>query len=133
LAEVQLTPGQIIAVVGLSDKPDRPSFDVAHAMQRASFRIVPVNPHYAGQTILGETCVDKLEAIDQHVDIVNCFRKSEEMLEVAEQVVAMKSKPTLVWMQVGIANSEARTLLERNGIDVIENTCIKIHFYNQPR
>jgi uncharacterized protein len=88
----QLTPGQSIAVVGLSAKPDRPSYDVARAMQRAGFRIVGVNPQYAGESILGETCVASLADIAHCIDIVNCFRRSEEMVAVA--TAAAKLVPT---------------------------------------
>jgi uncharacterized protein len=128
---MKLEPGQTIAVVGLSAKPDRPSYDVASAMQRAGFRIVPVNPQYAGSKILGETCVATLAEIAERVDIVDCFRKSEDMPEVARAVVAMSEHPKALWMQQGIANDEARAIAEAAGIDVIEDRCIKIAYYSQ--
>jgi uncharacterized protein len=128
---VKLEPGQTIAVFGLSAKIDRPSFDVASAMQRAGFRIVPVNPQYAGSQILGETCVATLVEITGRVDIVDCFRKSEDMPEVARAVVAMRELPKVLWMQQGIANDEARAIAEAAGIEVIEDRCIKIAYYSQ--
>jgi uncharacterized protein len=128
---VKLAPGQTIAVVGLSAKPDRPSYDVARAMQRAGFRIIPVNPQYAGDEILGERCVASLLDIEGTVDIVDCFRKSEDMPSVAHDAVAMKVKPKTLWMQQGIANAEARAIAEDAGIAVIEDSCIKIAYYSQ--
>jgi uncharacterized protein len=128
-----LTPGQRIAVVGLSAKPDRPSFDVARTMQRSGFQIIPVNPHYAGEAILGVRCVASLSEIGKPIDVVNCFRKSEDMLGVAEDVIAMRPLPRVLWMQIGIQSGAARALAEAVEIMVIENQCIKIAYQNQPR
>jgi uncharacterized protein len=116
---VKLEPAQTIAVFGLSAKIDRPSFDVASATQ------------YAGSQILDETCVATLEEITERVDIVDCFRKSEDMPEVARAVVAMRELPKVLWMQQGIANDEARAIAEAAGIEVIEDRCIKIAYYSQ--
>jgi uncharacterized protein len=126
---VKLEPGQTIAVVGLSAKLDRPSHDVALAMQRAGFRIVPVNPQYAGSDILGVRCVASLLDIDQPVHVVDCFRKSEDMPDVARDVLAMKMKPALLWMQRGIENREARSMLEAIGVEVLEDRCIKVDYF----
>lgn len=128
---MKLVPGQTIAVVGLSAKPDRPSFDVARVMQGAGFRVIPVNPSYAGQTILGERCIASLAEIDTAVDIVDCFRKSEDMLKVALEVVAMKARPAVLWMQMGIRSTEARNVAAAVGIEVIEDQCIKVTYFNQ--
>jgi uncharacterized protein len=132
LKHFQLIPGQTIAVVGLSADTTRPSFDVARAMQRAGFHIIPVNPRYAGEAILGEPCVASLADIDRAVDIVDCFRKSEDMASVASEAVAMKSKPKLLWMQQGIRSADARRIAEAAGIAVVEDHCIKIAYYSQP-
>jgi uncharacterized protein len=128
---LKLEPGQTIAVVGLSAKPDRPSHDVARAMQRAGFRIVPVNPQYAGSEILGERCLASLAEIDAKINIVDCFRKSEDMPEVARAVVAMRELPKVMWMQQGVANSEARAIAEAAGIEVVEDRCIKIAYLSE--
>jgi uncharacterized protein len=129
--DVALAAGQTIAVVGLSAKPDRPSYDVARAMQRAGFAIIPVNPQYAGSEILGMRCVASLLDIESAVDIVDCFRKSEDMPSVARDVIAMKQKPRVLWMQQGIENAEARAIAEAVGIEVVEDSCIKIAYYAQ--
>ncbi len=127
---MKLEPGQTIAIVGLSAKPERPSYDVASAMQRAGFRIVPVNPQYAGTAILGETCFGSLHDVAVPIHVVDCFRKSSDMPALAREVIAMKTKPALLWMQQGIENSEARALAEAAGITVVENRCLKVEFFS---
>ena len=99
-------------------------------MQRAGFRIVPVNPQYAGSDILGVRCVASLPDIDQPVHVVDCFRKSEDMPDVARDVLAMKMKPALLWMQRGIENREARALVEAIGVKVVEDRCIKVDYFS---
>ena len=78
-----------IAIVGMSTRTDRPSNEVATIMQREGFRILPVNPAYAGQTILGESFVPTLADVPVPIDIVDCFRKSEDMVEVALAAAAI--------------------------------------------
>jgi uncharacterized protein len=90
-----------------------------------------VNPQYLGQEILGERCVASLADITEPIDIVNCFRRSEDMLEVADASVAMRPLPKMLWMQQGVANAHARRVAEAVGIQVIENRCIKIAYLNQ--
>lgn len=122
------TTAKTIAVVGLSDNPSRPSFEVAQVMQRAGFRIIPVNPRAAGQSILGEPCVGALSEVAAPVDIVDCFRRSEEMVEVARAVAAMSLKPKVLWMQIGVMNEEAAQIARDAGIAVVQNHCIKIEY-----
>ncbi|MFO1342767.1 MAG: CoA-binding protein [Burkholderiales bacterium] len=122
------TTAKTIAVVGLSDNPSRPSFEVAQVMQRAGFRIIPVNPRAAGQSILGEPCVGALSEVAAPVDIVDCFRRSEEMVEVARAVAAMSLKPKVLWMQIGVMNEEAAQIARDAGIAVVQNRCIKIEY-----
>ena len=122
------TTAKTIAVVGLSDNPSRPSFEVAQVMQRAGFRIIPVNPRAAGQSILGEPCVGALSEIAVPVDIVDCFRRSEEMVEVARAVAAMSLRPKVLWMQIGVMNEEAAQIARNAGIAVVQNHCIKIEY-----
>lgn len=122
------TTAKTIAVVGLSDNPSRPSFEVAQVMQRAGFRIIPVNPRAAGQSILGEPCVGALSEIAVPVDIVDCFRRSEEMVEVARAVAAMSLRPKVLWMQIGVMNEEAAQIARDAGIAVVQNHCIKIEY-----
>ncbi len=122
------TTAKTIAVVGLSDNTSRPSYEVAQVMQRAGFRIIPVNPRAAGQGILGEPCVGTLSEIAVPVDIVDCFRRSEEMVEVARAAAAMSPKPKVLWMQIGVMNEEAAQIACDAGIAVVQNRCIKIEY-----
>ncbi|MED1722891.1 CoA-binding protein [Brevibacillus parabrevis] len=121
-----LEDAKTIAVVGLSNKPDRTSYMVAQAMQNVGYRIIPVNPVIAGETVLGEKVVSSLAEIDQPVDIVNVFRKSEDILPVAEDALKMQQKPKVFWMQQGIANEEAAKQVRAEGIEVVQDMCIKV-------
>ncbi len=121
-----LEEAKTIAVVGLSNKPDRTSYMVSEAMKNNGYRIIPVNPMIAGETVLGEKAVASLTEIDEPVDIVNVFRRSEEIMPVAQETLQMKNKPKAFWLQQGIANEEAAALVEQQGIDVIQDLCIKV-------
>lgn len=115
-----------LAVVGLSAEASRPSFEVAQTMQAHGYRIVPVNPRYAekGEKILGETCYASLTDIPFAVDIVNVFRRSEEVLPFAEQAVQIGAK--CLWQQIGVANIEADQLARAAGLDSVMNRCVKV-------
>ncbi len=128
---MRLVSGQRIAIVGLSAKPDRPSFDVARTMQRFGFEIVPVNPNFAGSEILGVRCVASVADIEGAVDVVDCFRKSEDMPSVAREIVRMSPLPSVLWMQLGVTSAEAREIAQAAGIAVVEDQCIKIAYMNQ--
>lgn len=121
-----LEEAKTIAVVGLSNKPDRTSYMVSAAMQNNGYKIIPVNPVIAGETVLGEKAVASLTEIEESVDIVNVFRRSEDVLPVAEETKKMKQKPKAFWMQQGIANEEAAKLVGEEGIAVIQDMCIKV-------
>ncbi len=120
-----LATAKTIAVVGLSNRPDRPSFDVASVMQRNGFRIIPVNPQYAGSLILGGPCLPSLADIKEPVDIVNCFRRSEDMPAVATAAVAMTPVPKALWMQVGVASEQAASIAGGAGMTVVQDRCLK--------
>ncbi|RFO96739.1 enoyl-CoA hydratase [Rhodoferax lacus] len=113
-----------IAVVGLSADTSRPSFEVARYLQLHGYRIVPVNPRYAGTPILGETCYATLADIPFAVDMVDVFRREEEMLPIAEQAIAIGAK--CLWQQLGIANLQADALAHAAGLDAVCNRCTKI-------
>ena len=119
-----------IAVVGLSAKPERASFDVARYMQAQGYRIVPVNPNAGVAQILGETVYASLEEAaknqpsDQPIDLVNCFRNSEDIPPIVDAAIAIKAKA--VWMQLGIANADATQKAQAAGLLVVQDRCIKI-------
>jgi predicted CoA-binding protein len=115
-----------IAVVGLSAEPHRPSHTTARYMQQHGYRIIPVNPKVAagGQTILGERCHARLEDIGEPVDMVNVFRRPEEVPPVAASAVAIGAK--CLWQQLGVANEEADRIARDNGLDSVMDRCVKI-------
>ena len=115
-----------IAVVGLSNEPDRPSYRVARYLQQHGFRIVPVNPRYAaaGQSILGEHCYASLGDIPFAVDMVDVFRRTEDVLPIAEQAVQIGAK--CFWQQIGVENVAADQLVRAAGLDSVMNLCVKI-------
>ena len=117
-----------IAIVGMSTRPDRPSHMVATYMQGAGYRIVPVNPAYVGQEILDETFVATLADAPVPVDIVDCFRRSEDMIEVAQAAASMRPLPKVLWMQLGVENEEAAKIARHAGIEVVQNQCVEIEF-----
>jgi predicted CoA-binding protein len=111
-----------IAVVGLSDKPDRISYMVSEAMQNKGYRIIPVNPN--AEQILGEKCYASLDQIPEKIDIVNVFRRSEHIMPVAEEAIRVNAK--VFWLQQGIFNEEAAALAAEHGMTVIMDRCIKV-------
>lgn len=126
-----LAHSRTIAVVGLSAHPDRPSFEVADYLQRHGYRIVPVNPTYAGTHILGEHCYATLTqaAADlaetgTSIDIVDCFRKSEYIMPIAEEAIAIRARG--LWMQLGVVNGSAADKAEAAGLFVVMDKCLKI-------
>lgn len=126
-----LAVSRTIAVVGLSADPDRPSHEVAEYMQRHGYRIVPVNPTYAGTHILGEHCYATLTqaatAVSEsgsNIDIVDCFRKSEFIMPVVEEAIAIQAR--CVWMQLGVIDFMAAAKAEAAGLFAVMDKCIKI-------
>ncbi|OLS38070.1 CoA-binding protein [Alkalihalophilus pseudofirmus] len=111
-----------IAVVGLSGNPDRTSYMVSEAMQNAGYTIIPVNPTV--DEVLGEKAVASLKDIDGEVDIVNVFRRSEFLPEVARDTVEIGAKT--FWAQLGVANQEAYDYLKENDVETIMDRCIKV-------
>ena len=117
-----LAKSRVIAVVGLSAQWHRPSYFAAKYMQGRGYRIIPVNPNYA--EVLGEKCYPSVAAIPETIDIVDCFRKPEEMVPLAREAVAKGAG--VLWMQLGIRNDEAARIANDAGLDVVMNRCVKI-------
>lgn len=113
-----------IAVVGLSDQWHRPSFFVAKYLQDHGYRVIPVNPRYAGGTILGEKVFASLDEIGEPVDMVDVFRRSEDVGPIAEAALRIGAK--CLWQQIGVANAEADALVRAAGLDSVMNRCTKI-------
>ena len=113
-----------IAVVGLTNNPSRPAYEVSEAMLHRGYRIIPVNPNCKDQTILGEKCYASLSDIPEPVDIVNVFRRSETTVPVVEEAVKIGAKT--LWLQLGIYNEEAAEIAGKAGLTVIMDRCIKV-------
>jgi uncharacterized protein len=117
-----LRGSRTIAVVGLSAQWHRPSYFAAKYLQEHGYRIIPVNPTY--DSILGEKSYKSVRDIPEKVDVVDCFRKSEEIPKLADDAIAIGAK--VLWMQLGVENAEARRKAEAAGLEVVENHCMKI-------
>lgn len=117
-----------IAVVGLSAEWNRPSYFAAKYMQEHGFRIIPVNPRYCASAtpILGERCYAELADIPEPVDIVDVFRRSEDVLPIAQQAVQIGAK--CLWQQLGVMNLEADQLARGAGLESVMNRCVKIEY-----
>lgn len=111
-----------IAVVGLSAEWHRPSYFAAKYMQQHGYRIVPVNPRYS--EILGERCYPSLRDIDFPVDMVDVFRRTADVLPIAEQAVAIGAR--CLWQQIGVVNRDAADLARAAGLDTVMDRCVKI-------
>lgn len=119
-----LGENKTVAVVGLSAKWHRPSFFAAKYMQEHGYKVVPVNPGYVGQTILGEPCYGSLEDIPHAVDMVDCFRRSEDIEPIAKSAVQIKAK--VLWLQLGVLNQRAEKIAVDSGLDFVCDRCVKI-------
>lgn len=111
-----------IAVVGLSSNPARPSFGVTEYMQNVGYKIVPVNPNE--REVLGEKSYARLEDVPGRVEIVDVFRRGEDVPPVVENAIAVGAKA--VWMQLGIENAEAAERARAAGLIVVEDACISV-------
>lgn len=118
-----LREAQTIAVVGLSSDPQRTSYLVSEAMQKAGYRIIPVNPS-GPETVLGEKRYHSLSEIPDPIDIVNVFRRSEFCAAVAEEAVKVKAKA--LWLQKGVISEEAARIAQEAGLQVVMDRCIKV-------
>ena len=113
-----------IAVVGLSANWYRPSFFAAKYMQEHGYRVIPVNPSYKGQEILGEKVYSSVRDIPEKIDIVDCFRKSADIEPIADQAIAIGAK--VLWMQLGVMNEMAADKARKAGLEVVQDRCVKI-------
>jgi uncharacterized protein len=121
-----LSKNKTIAMIGVSKDPTKPSTIVMKYMQKYGYKVVPVNPKAKGEKILGEEVFGKLDEIKIPIDIVDVFRPSKEVFEIAEDAVKINSK--VLWLQLGIKNEDARKLVEKNAIEYIENKCTKMEY-----
>lgn len=114
-----------IAVVGLSPKPHRPSFQVAHRMQDWGFEIIPVRPH--ADEILGEKAYARLEDIEDRVDLVNVFRAADEIDAVVTSAITIGAKG--IWIQQGIVNTPAALRAQEAGLFTVMDRCLMVEYH----
>ena len=119
-----LTSHRTIAMVGLSADPMRPSHFAAIYMLAEGYDVIPVNPRYAGQTILGQPVYASLDEIPRPVEIVDVFRKATDVPPIAEEAIRIGAK--VLWLQLGIVNEEVAERARAAGLDVVQNRCVKI-------
>lgn len=119
-----LQEAKTIAIVGASVKPSRDSFHIMRFLMEAGYNVIPVDPAY--NEILGKKCFPDLRQLEEQVDIVDIFRRSDEILPIVQD--AMLIGAPAIWMQLGVVNEEAASLAERAGINVIMNKCIKVEY-----
>lgn len=114
-----------IAVVGLSDKSHRDSYRVAEYLQQNGYEIIPVNP--AVEKVLGQKAYPDLASVPGAVDVVDVFRRSDAVPEIA--AAAVKIKPKVLWMQIGVQSQKAAELVRNNGILVVQDACLKVEHH----
>ena len=117
-----LRENHTIAMVGLSANWYRPSFFAAKYLQEHGYRVIPVNPAY--DEVLGERCYPDLESVPEKIDIVDCFRKAEEIPPLAEQAIQIGAK--VLWLQLGVINEQAAQRASDAGLEVVMDRCMKI-------
>ena len=121
-----LAETQTIAVVGASSKPERDSYKVIESLLEHGYRVFPVNPNEEGSSVLGLNFYPNLSSIQQPIDMVDVFRASDAVFEIAEEAIKIKAK--VLWMQLEIINNDAANLAEAAGMKVVMNRCPKKEF-----
>jgi uncharacterized protein len=117
-----LSQNRVIAVVGLSADWFRPSYFAAKYMQEHGYTVIPVNPRYT--EVLGQKCYKSLRDIPAKVDIVDCFRKTGDILPIAEDAIAIGAK--VLWQQLGVKNEAAAAKARAAGLEAVMDRCVKI-------
>jgi predicted CoA-binding protein len=119
-----LHESRTIAMVGLSANWYRPSYFAAKYLQDHGYRVIPITPQY--EEVLGERCYPTLAEVPEPIDVVDCFRRAEEIPALAHQAVAVGAK--VLWMQLGIENNEAAEIARQGGVEVVSDRCMKIEY-----
>lgn len=118
-----LTSAKVIAIVGLSERKDRPSYGVAEYLQAVGYRVIPINP-VLRQPVLGEQPYADLESFPGHIDLVDIFRRSDLVGEVVDSAISVGADA--IWMQLGIVNEQAATTAEQAGLKVVMDRCTAV-------
>jgi uncharacterized protein len=117
-----------IAMVGASEKENRPSYFAFKYLLERGYHMIPVNPGRAGETMLGRKIYARLADIPEPVDMVDIFRAARYALPIVEDALALTPRPQVIWMQLGVRNDEAAALAEANGLKVVMDRCPKIEY-----
>ena len=117
-----------IAMVGVSANTSRPSYFAFKYLLERGYHMIPVNPGLAGQELLGQKVYGKLADIPEPVDMVDIFRASQYALGIVQEALALKPRPQVIWMQLGVRNDEVARLAEEAGLKVVMNRCPKIEY-----
>ena len=117
-----------IAMVGASEKENRPSYFAFKYLLERGYKMIPVNPGHAGEDMLGQRIFARLADIPEPVDMIDIFRGSQYALAIVQEALALKTRPQVIWMQLGVRNDEAAALAEANGMKVVMNRCPKIEY-----
>jgi uncharacterized protein len=117
-----------IAMVGASEKQNRPSYFAFKYLLERGYRMIPVNPGHAGETMLGEKIYARLSDIPEPVDMVDIFRSPQYALPIVQEALLLKPRPRVIWMQLGVRSEEAAALAEASGLKVVMNRCPKIEY-----
>jgi uncharacterized protein len=117
-----------IAMVGASEKQNRPSYFAFKYLLERGYRMIPVNPGQAGKTLLGQKIYARLTDIPEPIDMVDIFRSSQYALPIVQEALSLRPRPQVIWMQLGVRSDEAAALAEANGIEAIMNRCPKIEY-----
>ena len=117
-----------IAMVGASEKDNRPSYFAFKYLLERGYRMIPVNPGLAGKDLLGQRIYARLSDIPEPIDMVDVFRASQYALPIVEEALTLKPRPQVIWMQLGVRNDAAAALAEANGMKVVMNRCPKIEY-----
>jgi predicted CoA-binding protein len=117
-----------IAMVGFSPKENRPSYFAFKYLLERGYRMIPVNPGQAGKEVLGQRIYARLSDIPEPMGMIDIFRGSQHALAIVEEALGLKSRPQVIWMQLGVRNDEAAAKAEAAGMKVVMNRCPKIEY-----
>jgi len=117
-----------IAMVGASEKENRPSYFAFKYLLERGYNMIPINPGRAGETLLGRRIYARLADVPEPIDMVDIFRNARFALAIVEEALTLNPRPQVIWMQLGVRSDEAATLAEANGLKVVMNRCPKIEY-----
>lgn len=123
-----LQSAHTIAVVGVSPNPVRPSHFVARYLSMRNFRVIPVNPGHAGETLFGETVRASLEDCPEDTDMVDIFRRSDHVPPIVSDAIDRLPRLRTIWLQIGVESDAAYAMAQARGLDFVQNRCPKIEY-----